>query len=372
MDLFKFTHPTKTNLTYGVPIHGYSSAMWVERYRDAGEFEIEAPMSSGLWEFLPLGTIISHVDTYDACIVENHEITEEKDAEATIKISGRTFDAWLENRVLGSYFTHGTSTPPFVEYALEADNTWDQAVLMINNHISTDGSENGDIDDSLNDDILAVTNLSGSGISETRTIKRGSLHTRVMEVLALEDLGLRFVRKNPSGTIGDTDISQLLVHRGIDRSSSIIFSSANGDIDSAQYLWTMKKMKNAALVQGRYVELLVLPTATGYDRRVMFVDASDIDGSLTTVPSGGTLTSIQTKMQRRGRQALAQQNEIDIAQIDISSLVPTRYRRDYDIGDIVSVNGNYGTLAKRRVVEYVEIEDENGESGHPTLAVLGE
>lgn len=76
MELFKFTHPTSTNLTYGVPIHGYTSAMWVERYRVPGEFEIEAPLSSGLQDELPLGTVISHIDTLDAAIVENHEISE--------------------------------------------------------------------------------------------------------------------------------------------------------------------------------------------------------------------------------------------------------------------------------------------------------
>jgi hypothetical protein len=46
-----------------------------------------------------------------------------------------------------------------------------------------------------------------------------------------------------------------------------------------------------------------------------------------------------------------------------------QYRRDYNIGDLVSIDGNFGQTAVMRVIEYAEIEDENGNSGHPTLAL---
>src|SRR5690606_26414123 len=123
---------------------------------------------------------------------------------------------------------------------------------------------------------------------------------------------------------------------------------------------------NVALVQGRFVEEIVYTGATHYDRRVMLVDASDIDGNLSATPTGTTLTNIRAKMYIRGEEALANQNEINIASTDVAKVTQYEYRKDYDIGDIISIDGNYGEIEKRRVVEYVEIEDENGESGHPT------
>lgn len=370
MHLFKFTHPTKTNLTYGTAINGYSSAMWIERYRDAGEFEIEANLSSGLLDFLPQGTLISHVDTLDVCIVEDHEINDEVDEEPTIKITGRTLDAWLENRIVGINYAYGTPAAPFTEYILASDLTWVQIETLINAHIKD--SEVTNANDSLNDDILAYTNILGSGSVEARTIKRGNLHERVIELLSIDDLGLRVIRKHPSHSLASPTTTRLYIHQGTDRSDSVLFSANAGDVDSAQYLWSLRKRKNAALVQGRYVETVVVSTDAGYDRRWMFVDASDIDGSLTTAPSGGTLTAIRTKMQRRGLDALKKQTDVNIAQVDISRNIRVQYRKDYDIGDIVMVDGNYGISEKRRVVEYVEIEDQNGVSGHPTLARLGE
>jgi hypothetical protein len=63
------------------------------------------------------------------------------------------------------------------------------------------------------------------------------------------------------------------------------------------------------------------------------------------------------------------QNRITITRADASDITRYEYRKDYNVGDLVSLDGNFGQIAVMRVMEYVEIEDENGESGHPTLAL---
>ena len=76
MELFKFVPgTTPTVLEQGQVINGYTSATWTERYSELGEFEIQTQLSSGLREFLPIGTLISHSNTLDVMIVENHERT---------------------------------------------------------------------------------------------------------------------------------------------------------------------------------------------------------------------------------------------------------------------------------------------------------
>lgn len=375
MYFFKFTNADPTDLSLGVPIQGYDSAMWIERYSEPGEFEFVTKMSSGLKDALPLGTVISHTDTLDAAIVERHQIEEDAASDPVVTISGRSYTSWLENRIVGANYAYGTPAAPFTEYVLSADLTWNQIVSLINSHILT--SSTVDDDDALNDNVLAYTNVLDSGASIERVVNRGNLLTRVTELLAVDDLGIRTIRKNSFSYMGDVGIgsattSRFLIHKGVDRSNTVVFSSQNGDVDSADYLISLKSRKNAVLVQGRYVETMVVSSEAGYDRRMMYLDASDIDGSLSAAPTGGTLTSIRTKMQRRGLDALRKQKDVNIARIDISKNIRTRYRQDYDIGDIVTVSGSYGVQEKRRVVEYVEIEDENGESGHPTLAVLGE
>ena len=76
-------------------------------------------------------------------------------------------------------------------------------------------------------------------------------------------------------------------------------------------------------------------------------------------------------MQARGILALLSQNDLVLVKPELESNAESYvYRQDYNIGDIVTVIGNYGVQSKMRVVSYVEIEDENGETGYPTLSVV--
>lgn len=366
MKLFKFNYTTDpTVLEKGQAINGAISVMWAERYLEPGEFEIKAHLSSGLREFLPLGCLISREDTTEVMIVENHEITEEPTGDPDLTITGRTFDTYLENRIVGIHLVRASST--FTEYALAADYTWNQAVKMINDHINTPTANANDI--LVN--VTAQTTVTGtSGTNVARTIPRGDVFARVKEILAVDDLGLKTIRINPFG-IGSSTQTILQVYRGTDRSASIIFSWKAGDLDEAEYLFSQKALKNTALVQGRYINNVVDLGPTKYNRRMVIVDGSDIDGSLSAPPTGAALTSALSKMTVRGQQALKSQTQITISRTDISDITRYQYRKDYNIGDLVMLDGNFGQLAKMRVTEYAEIEDENGASGHPTLSIPG-
>lgn len=55
--------------------------------------------------------------------------------------------------------------------------------------------------------------------------------------------------------------------------------------------------------------------------------------------------------------------------VDISKDRQYTYRDNYDIGDLVTVLGDYGQSAVMRIVEYAEIEDQTSFVGYPTLAL---
>jgi hypothetical protein len=358
MDLFKFTEVTDpTVLERGDFINNTTSIMWTERYAEPGEFEIVGQLSTGLREFLPLGTLISHVDTMEVMIVENHEIKEKTSEDPAVIVTGRTLDSFLDHRMIGVTVANGSSL--VAEYILAAGLSWNQAVKLINDHL-------------LLNNVIAQTNATGTGTNELRTINRGSALGALLDILAIDDLGIKTIRVNTFGFPGGRNTQTiLLVHRGVNRANSVIFSWKGGDLETADYLFTDKKRKTAALVVGRYIFVVESSGPTNYDRREMIVDASDIDGHLNAAPTGSALTTVINKMHTRGRQALAKQNRVTISRADISKLTNYQYRRDFNVGDLVSLDGNFGQIATMRVVEYVEIEDENGESGHPTLAIPG-
>lgn len=365
MDFFKFT-PTgeQTFLERGEFITNLERSVWVERYSVPGEFAFEARLSTGIRENLPLGTLISHVDTLEVQIVEDHEIKETIDEDPIVTVTGRSFPSYLENRIIGMNAARSSSL--ITPYTVSSANSWNQIVSIISDHIVSP------VEDSDSLDFIAVTTTvtGGTGGANERIINRGTVWERVSELLNIDDLGIKTIRRNAFAGVSSANTT-IVIYRGIDRSANVRFSWKSRDLDAANYLFSQRDLKNAAAVFGQYVCVVVSTTGDKYDRRMMIVDAADIDGHLGAAPSGGEVFPIAVLMATRGLQTLAKQKQIVLSQADISKTTQYQYRRDYNMGDLVTLDGNFNQSVVMRVVEYAEIEDENGESGHPTLSIPG-
>lgn len=365
MDLFKFvpSGSDPTILEDGNPISGYTSAMWVERYRDPGEFEIKAPLSSGLIYTLRPGALISHPNTYEVMVVENQEIIEEKDTDSVISITGRSFSSLLEQRIVGTNQVRASAT--ISEYSLNADYTWNQAVKLINDHI-LNTTNAGDV----LGNVSASTTITETGTSTLKTIKRADLLSSVIELLKIDDLGLKTVRRNtflPGGNIQ----TSLIIYKGEDKTTSVIFSWIQGDITAANYLQTIKNYKTSMMVISKYLNIIVDGDQTNYNRRMGVIDASDIDGNMSSPPVGSTLTAVVQKMVARAYTALANQKQVGVTDSDFTPISRYEYRKDYNLGDLITIDGNFSASAVMRVMEHVQVDDENGSSSHPGLAFPG-
>ncbi len=342
--------------------------MWIERYRDPGEFSLTARVDSNIRSLLPVGTFISHVATDEVMIVENHEINDDLGLTSEITVTGRGYETFLENRIVGANRVF-PSSGLLPEYTLALGPAWQQALTLIENHILA-----ANVLDS-NDTLPYVSVLSTVPASpnvSARVINRGELYYRLLEVLALENLGLKVIRPGLLSPLGSSSPNTaFVIHKGVDRSDTVIFSNEAGDIKSADYLWSNKKVKNCALVTGRWLETMVKRPDSGYARRVMYIDGSDIDGTYTSEPIGVDRTTVLNNMTARANQLLIGQKEIALAKVETSRTMGTyTYGVDFGVGDIVMVDGDYNETSKRRVSEYVRIEDKNGESGYPTLTMI--
>lgn len=370
MDIFRFHNPTEiTKMEQGEIINGIDSKMWIERYRQAGEFTFRAKTSSGLKDKLPRGSFVSHVDTKEIMIVENHEIIDSNKADSEIVITGSGFETFLQNRVVGN-FDYPTDTTPYVgaipDYVVPADYTWYQAVILVKYHIDYPYvvDHNNDLPW-----VQTSASVSSSGPTVPRTLRRGTVYSRLIELLEIDDVGIKIVRPGPWS--GASPGTAMIMHKGLDRTNEVILSNDTGEIETADYLWSIKRRKTAAVVTSRWMRVFVPGSGVGYERRVMELDASDIDNYLPEPPSGSDLTDLYNALYQRGLDAIASQNDVALTKAEISRTnVQYRFRIDYDVGDLVSVIGDYNESSIMRVSEYVEIEDATGQSGYPTLAVV--
>lgn len=379
MDLFKFVPeaPDDGYLTQGQYINGIKNITWIERYREPGEFTITGPVSSNLRMFLPLGTLISHIDTLEVMMVENHEIDEKSsDSEPEIVVTGRSLDAWLEQRIVGedveTYVFAGHRLYTFlVDYRLEYNTSWEQTRTLIDAHI---GVGAGDTPENEIPGFIAVSNQQhiGSSTTQLRFMKRQNLHRAVMELLAVDDFGLMISRPNPTNVIPAK--TEFRIHNGFDMSGQVVFSHVAGDLQNARYFWSNKTLKTDYYAVSTFIQLRSQSPATGFGRRTLYVDASDLDSHLTDedIGDGEIMGPLGDATDVRGQQTLRMHTERAILSTDIAKTTAYQFRRDYDVGDLVAVNGNYDISTVMRVTEHVEFQDENGESGYPTLSALNE
>ena len=374
MDLFIFD---KDDIGYTDShfISDYTSIAWVERYRKAGEFKVTAPLRSGILKKMTLIAIVSHTQTRRMMLVENHRIVEAGDSEPIVEVSGRSFEVWLENRVVGvNQPWNDPLTMPIV--SLYPDWAFNQATNLINLHIAIWNGANADE----NVQGLAATayahldasDIAGYAPQVGRIIERGNLYERVQELLVIDDFGIR-AERGEHGALAMW--CTFTISNGEDKTSSVIFSAKNNNIENSEYLMTNLLSKNVAVVTGRWIEALAYGPAgniTGYDRQETFVSAEDIDNIYADPPAVGSAERIAVKaaLTVRGQQALADKNKFLLARCDIAKTTPYRYRTDYNVGDFVLVETSFGGTYMMRVVEYTEIEDKTGTSGHPTLEVI--
>jgi hypothetical protein len=391
MELFVFGTPQSapivpTNLQNASAISGYLNASWIERYRDNGEFEITAKLSSGLRNKLPIGSLISHLKTFEVMVVEDHTIKDKDDKDSEVTITGRSLEAvLLENRTVGESLAFtlasGRYFRDYTDYVMASAAFGLQLSTMILNHIGPiSGGDPYALDpDGRVEDITSdyITRIVPTNVE--RVIDRGPLYPKLVELMASEDYGIRIVRKHqfPSKfTGGNSDTKTVLrIHDGEDKSSEVIFSAENGEITAADYLWSNRKLKTSVIVTGQYLEVryTVPGTGTGYERRTMHITASDLDRDYEPgVSSTGVRDAIVAKMEQRGKEALASQKDIALVAASVSKNPNPKfkYRENYDIGDIVMVRGSYGESSQMRVVEYAEFDDKEKSVGYPTLAKL--
>jgi hypothetical protein len=343
-------------------IQNLKSVEWIERYNEPGEFTITAEPTPTLMTDLALGALISHVDTLDMMMVESHMIDESKNSDdpAVIEIKGRSLFAFLENRIAsGNNFSQKNPVSEDINlYDFLPRTTVANLVVLLQDQITSGIISSSD---RLFNTTVSAT-FTGTDTTKDMVVKRGQLYSEVVKLLEQIDAGLKVTRP-PQGT---TQNALWQVHKGVDVSDNVIFASEFGDLEKTKYFWSQKNWKNSALVVGAYTSKVMRAAGLGgTDMRVLYVDASDYDFKPTD--SAADLLLADNVLTRRGDEALAENRKQVLIETSIVPNSRYKYRKNYNIGDIVYIAGNYGISSKMRVVEYAEFWDESGETGVPTV-----
>lgn len=400
MEIVRLGVAYSTDYVPDLVVENLSEIVWTERFLEPGEFEFKTPNIEETLAILPEMTLVSHRETADVMMVETHEIQTDENGNHLLSIRGRSVDAFLEHRhVESSYGKKRKMAKNYSPRGAAAVLLWN----AIDNPSEFDVTRDGSYPVPGRDQIpnVMVTDSANGDDSRRWWLEEGPLYPQLIDILTRYDIGLRIIR--PSGTNGTrvkvltspaergniertyvTNITALRfdLFQGIDRShlqsgnERVAFNTLHGDILSANYLFSVQNFKTACEIMSGaggsdQYRNNTEQNYTGWRRRVMSHDAGEPeypDGA-TNAQKSNINDEFRADAETDALRALKRNRRVKIISGDISPQAPYQYKVHYNLGDTVSLFGDYGQVAAMVVSEYIRTQDADGDRGYPGLVV---
>lgn len=346
----------------GPSLKAFDSLAWTERYRDAGDFQLVVMNDVSVLTLLPLGAFISHTDTKEVMIVENHEINRGKDKQLKITVTGRSFETFSENRVTeGSKLSinNASTGEPNIQVTSALPSS-EVAVNLMQKAMQVSIAPN---ENDVLPGVRFYKTMRSLDIDRVHVVKRGSVYSSVLEFLAFTDSGIKTVRPTPDVTTLD-----VVVHDGLDLRNIVVFHAQRDDLDDATYFWSIQDYKSYVQIatnnSARNHRHRVFPDPLwDFARRAKYLEATDITGSYDEPSDTGALAN-------RAQSELEFHKKISLVQAKISQTAKPKFKIDYNIGDLVTVFGDFIAAQAMRVTEHILTVDKTGSRGYPSLSVV--
>lgn len=150
---------------------------------------------------------------------------------------------------------------------------------------------------------------------------------------------------------------------GQNTNSYVVFSDSFENLYNTDYQLISENYANTTLIGGEgegsdRVYTTVNNSNSGLDRFETFTDARDLSSKkdTTTIPQSTYLKMLQ----ERGKENLAKLQYTEGFSGEVLSDVAFKFKKDFDLGDIVTVINEYGITKNVRVISAIESVDETG------------
>lgn len=330
-------------------IDQFVSFIWSERWNAYGDFEIDVFSSYVARSLLTPDTWITKDGSNYVGRIEQVDDSVDDDGNKILKVTGRMIEAIMDDRACLMSVT-----------AAPAD-----AARDLFNEVCVAGTfDLGDIIPGL----VLGTFMPASTIPEPADAVTISITTitTLFDAVATQvcvpwDLGFRILRQDSTGQL------YFDVYAGSDRTTDqttlppVVFSPNLDNLEDTSEITDIASAKNVAYVHDStgitttVYAADVDPTIDGFERRVLVVDATDIE------------TPTLAEINQRGQLALSAARTNYLFDGTVSKNCQYTYGVDYNLGDLVEMQNQDGVVSYMRVTEQIFSQDNTGEFSYPTL-----
>jgi hypothetical protein len=344
-------------------IDRFESMIWTERYAAYGDFQLVIHSTLESRGLLVMDTWISITSSTRVMMIENVVNKDDSEGHSLLTITGRSIEAIFLARA-----NRKTIDPASPASALIMTGTPGNIVrdLFTNFCGNNTGVPADNIPFYTLGTLYGVDTIAEPDIVYTIEFGKEQLYDSMKSVLDTFNLGFRLY-KGP-----DTTKIYFNVYTGSDRTSTqtslpaVIFSPDLENLTNISELTAKENFKNIAYVFGLNGSRIVYSesassTTVGFNRRVLVVDAQDID-----LPIG---TALDNALQQKGLEELAKNKSLYALDGELPTNSKYKYEVHYFLGDLIEMRSDDGLTNNMRVTEQIFVDDAEGERSYPTLAI---
>jgi hypothetical protein len=334
-------------------IDNYESLLFTRRWHEVGEFELRINRHKRHTELLQRGNLIMLGSYRNKVGIIRHR-------EIALDENGKKTENWLVKGIaLKGVVAQRITVPPSGDSHDRASGAAETVMKhYVNNHIVNPIDVKRKIDML----VLAVDIQRGSFISWESRLKK--LDDELIEISKASGLGWDVTLDFSSKTwIFDVYEGRNLTVTQTEN-PPVIFSPQFESLKQLGFVESDYNYKNYGYIagQGEGADRRVVEVgdAEGLSRIETFIDARDIaeqDENQQALPEN----EIIAKLQQRGQQKLSEFAEEFFLEGQILTNSPFVYEKDYDLGDIVTIqNREWGVTRDARITEIKEIYEPGG------------
>ena len=318
-------------MTFLGVMENHRSMIWTRKYYGPGNVSLVCPFTEDNLRLTQRKNLIWMKGRKEAAVIESRHITDEA-AKTQIEVSGRFLSSYMDRRLIR----------PKVVYSGTVEAAMRQLLMGA---VTLPGVTLGPL----------------NGFEETVSFQATykNLLTYEEKLSKCSDIAFRFRPDFEAKAIFFETYKGTDHTAGQMENQRIIFSETYDNLEKAEYQENDQLEKTTVYIggQGQGDERVIVSFGeefTGMERRELFVDARDL-----AKESGMSADTYTEKLLQRGREAQAENRLIESFDCEILPDGNFTYRRDYDLGDIVTVRKKaWGITRDLRITEVQEIYEQ--------------
>lgn len=359
-------------------IDTFTSAIWTVRYDEAGDFEIYTPVRLDYIQAMQIGNYLWNRDSDRLMVIETVEIETDAEEGPQLIVTGRSLESILDRRIV-------TSSQNF------SGNLQSVLFAIIQNEVISSGATRRIPGFSLK--TSSDSRITSISISEL-SIRGENVYDVVCSLCQANKVGWRILPKGAGGF-------EFELYVGVDRSYAqsvnpyVTFSPSFENLLNSNYIKSFKSYKNSIYAVGTYQKEVILQnkykddngewvveeqttyeeaevvtwqysdtaTPSGLARREMFID----NGGVNDGEQGGEYATWNAVNKEKAIAELGEHQTTTAFEGELEATRQYIYGEDFNIGDIVQVENEFGITGTVYISEIVFSQDANGITITPTF-----